>query len=139
MVDLTITAASVLPGSNARKKAGTSGATIAAGKVVYLDSTTNTWLLADSDSATAAARGSTDDLGIALNGASAGQPVDVQVAGDVTLGAVMTAGVTYYLSDDPGGICPIADLATGDYYVVLGVAKSTSVLAFDPAYSGVAA
>ena len=50
----------------------------------------------------------------------------------------MTAGVAYYLSDTPGGICPVADLASGEYPTVLGIATSTTVLAFDPQAAGVA-
>ena len=56
MADLTLTAASVLAGSNATTRLGTAGATITAGQVVYFDDTTNTFKLADTDSATAAVR-----------------------------------------------------------------------------------
>jgi hypothetical protein len=138
MADLSITPASVLAGSNARKRSGISGATLTAGVVAYKDAADQKWKLADSDSATAAIRGSTG-LAFVLNGASDGQPVDLMEFGDITLGAVLTAGLEYYLADAPGLICPRADLATGDYYVLLGIAKSTSVLAFDPSYSGVSA
>lgn len=139
MADLSITAASVLKGSNARTEQGIAGETVTAGQVVYHDqTTTGEWLLADSDAASAAARGS-GKLGIALNGASDGQPLQVLRSGDITIGATIVAGTAYYLSDAAGGICPLADLTTGDYYVLLGLAKSTTVLAFDPQYSGVAA
>jgi hypothetical protein len=56
MADLTITAASVLAGSGAKKVNGTAGATITAGQAVYLDSADNEYKLADNDSATAAVR-----------------------------------------------------------------------------------
>lgn len=136
MADLTITAASVVAGANARIERGTAGATITSGQVVYLDSaTTGKWQLADADSATAAARA---PHGIALNGAALNQPVAVQTEGDITIGATLTAGTAYYLSDEPGGICPVADLATGDYVVLVGLAKSTSVLAIDIQNSGAA-
>lgn len=139
MADLTITAASVLAGTNAEIVRGNAGATITAGQAVYLDTaSTGEWLLADSDSATVIARGSAR-FGIALNGAADGQPLAVQVSGDITIGATMTAGTTLYLSDAPGGICPIADLATGDYITLVGVAMSTTVLRIDPLYSGVVA
>lgn len=139
MTDLTITAASVLKGSNATTEQGIAGATITAGQVVYHDqTTTGKWLLADADAASAAVRGS-GKLGIALNGAADGQPLQVLRSGDITIGATMTAGAVYHLSATAGGIAPVADLTTGDYYVLLGVASSTSVLKFAPQYSGVAA
>lgn len=139
MADLTVTAASVLAGTNATITRGIAGATITAGQAVYLDeTTTGEWLLADSDSATAAVRGSAR-FGIALNGASDGQPLSVQTGGNITIGATVVAGVAYYLSDTPGGICPFADLATGDYVTLVGIATSTTVIAIDTLYSGAVA
>lgn len=139
MADLTVTAASVLAGTNAEIVRGTAGATITAGQAVYLDTaSTGEWLLADSDSATVIARGSAK-FGIALNGASDGQPLAIQTGGDITIGATVVAGTAYYLSDTPGGICPIADLATGDYITLIGIATSTAVIKIDPLYSGAVA
>jgi hypothetical protein len=136
MADLTITAANVVAGSGARVEHGTAGATITAGQVVYLDSTTTgKWQLADNNSATAAVR---SPRGIALNGASLNQPIAVQTDGPLTIGATLTAGVAYYLSDTPGGICPVADLTSGEYPTLLGLATSTSVLDVDIQNSGVA-
>ncbi|EPE98610.1 hypothetical protein [Rhizobium grahamii] len=139
MADISITASAVVAGNGAAKKTGTAGAAIAAGDIVYLDTvTTGKWQLADSDSASAEARGQTANLGVALNSAAANQPVVVLVSGPVTLGAVLTAGVAYYLSDTPGKLCPVADITGGDYYTLIGLAASTSVLNVDPQYSGVA-
>jgi hypothetical protein len=135
MADLTITAASVISGSGAKKTLGVAGAAITAGQAVYLDATTNTFKLADDNSATAAAR---VPFGIALHAASAGQPLSVQTEGPITIGAALTAGVAYYLSDVPGGICPVADLAAGEYPSILGIATSTTVLDLDIQRSGVA-
>lgn len=136
MVDIAITAANVVAGANARIERGTAGATIAAGQVVYLDSaTTGKWQLADNNSATAAAR---VPHGVALNGAALNQPIAVQTEGDVTIGATLVAGTAYYLSDTPGGVCPLADLLAGEYVVLLGLAKSTSVLSLNIQNSGVA-
>lgn len=135
MADLSITPSAVIAGAGAALTSGTAGETIAAGKAVYLASATKKWMLADADSVTAEARKA---VGIALNGASLNQPVDVLTGGDITLGAVLTAGTAYYLSDDPGGICPLADLATGDYICLLGLAKSTSVLTVDIQFPNVA-
>lgn len=139
MADLSITAASVLAGTGATTRRGQAGETITAGQAVYLDTGDSQWKLADSDSATAAVRGEgSAGLGIALNGASDGQPITVLTEGPITIGATLTAGVAYYLSDAPGGICPVGDLATGDYPAVIGIATSTTVLNVDPNASGVA-
>jgi len=126
MADLVITAASVLAGSNMMRDSGTAGETITAGQAVYRSSTTNKWMLADSDSATAEAKKAT---GIALNGAALNQPLTVLKSGDITIGAALTAGTAYYLSNTPGGICPVADVGAGEDVCLLGLAKSTTVLA----------
>ena len=125
MSDLSITAANVVPGANADIEHGLSGTTVTAGQWVYQDSSTGRYLLADSNSATAAAR---TPRGVALNNASAGQPLAIQKGGLATIGATMTAGVAYYLSDTPGGMCPVADVGSGEYSVILGIATSATVL-----------
>jgi len=126
MADITITATSVLPGANSTVVNGTAGAAITAGQVVYLDSSDGRLKLADANSATAAMR---SPYGIALNGAASGQPVGVLRSGLVTIGATMTAGIAYYLSNTPGGICPVADVTgTGTYPTIIGISASTTVL-----------
>lgn len=135
MADLSITAASVVAGDNAQTERGTAGETITAGQAVYKSAADNKFYKADNNSATAAVR---QPLGIALNGGSAGQPVVVQKSGDVTIGATLTAGTAYYLSDTAGGICPLADVGSGEYVALIGLAKSTTVLAIDIQYPGVA-
>jgi hypothetical protein len=134
MTDISVTAASVLAGTDATIENGSAGEAIAAGKAVYKSSTTKKWMLADSNSATAEARKAT---GVVLNGAALNQPVTVQRAGDITIGATLTAGTDYYLSDTPGGICPRADIGSGEYVCLLGLAKSTTVLALDISYPNV--
>lgn len=135
MADLTLTAASVLAGSGASIKHGTAGATITAGQQLYLDTATDTWKLADSNGASAAIRTPT---ATSLHASLAGQPITVLTSGPITIGAALTAGVAYYLSDTPGGICPVADLATGEYPTIIGIATSATVLEVDYTSSGVA-
>lgn len=135
MTALSITAANVLAASTASTRQGSAGATITQGQVVYFDTDTNTYKLADTNSATAAAR---SPAGIALNGASSGQPLMVLTAGDVTIGATLSAGVAYYLGGTAGSIVPVADLTTGDYPAIIGIAKSTTVLAVKIVEAGVA-
>ncbi|MGY5791914.1 hypothetical protein ACXHXM_16885 len=139
MADISITASAVVAGNGSLKKTGIAGAAIAAGDIVYLDATTTgKWQLADSDAAAAEARGQTANLGVALNSAAANQPISVLTGGPVTVGAVLTAGTAYYLSDTPGKLCPVADITGGDYFTLIGLAASASVLNVDPQYSGVA-
>ena len=127
MTDLVITAASVVAGANAQKEAGIAGATIAAGEMVY-KAATGKYLLGDGDDAATAVRTA---RGMALNSAGLDQPLDIARGGDVTVGAVLIAGTAYYLSDTPGKICPLADVAAGDDVILVGLAKSTTVLAID--------
>lgn len=135
MTDISITPANVLAGSAAQTENGSAGEAITQGKTVYKSSTTNLYMLADSNSATAEARTPT---GIALNSAAAGQPLTIQKAGDITIGGTMTAGVAYYQSDTPGGICPVADVGSGEYSCIVGIAKSATVLSIGIKASGVA-
>lgn len=134
MVDLSITAANVVAGSNASKESGIAGEAITAGQPVYKDSTTGKYMKADSNSATAEAR---QPRGIALHAASANQPLAIQTSGDITIGATLTAGTAYYLSDTAGGICPVADIGSGEYVCLIGLAKSTTVIAISIQYPGV--
>ena len=122
MADLTITAASVVAGGNAVVDNGVAGAAITAGQVVY-KAADGTYKLADNNLAGAEA-----PTGIALNGAAIGQRVAVQTSGKITIGATLTAGSAYCLSSTAGGICPVADLTTGNVVVQLGLAVSTTVL-----------
>lgn len=125
MTDLSVTSANVVASSNATRQTASAGETIAAGKAVYLSPTTKKWMLADSNSGTAAARKA---AGIALNGAALDQPLQVATHGDITIGATLTPGSAYFLSETPGGIQPAADLTTGEDVCLIGLAKSASVL-----------
>ena len=123
MVDLTVTATNVKAGANASIKPVVFGATVTAGKAIVKDPATNKHLLADSNHATAALR---VHEGIALNGGGDGQPGDMQVSGDLAIGATLTPGRSYWLSDTAGGICPYEDVGTGERAVLVGVATSAS-------------
>lgn len=134
MADLVITPASVVPGSNAIIEHGWAGATITAGQVVYrADSTDGKYKLADNNVPTPAEVHT--PRGIALHGASAGQPLTIIKSGPLTMGATLVANTAYYLSDTPGMISLVADLtvptATGEQPVILGFSSSTSVLNVD--------
>ncbi len=129
MSDVSITAANVIAGANAKKRTGRAGATITAGQVVYEDSSDSSdFKLADANASAATA----NPVGIALHGASDGQPLtivteddDFTPGGTLSLSAGADSGV-YVLSGTAGGIAPVGDLASGMYPVILGVAKSAT-------------
>ncbi|WP_457660117.1 hypothetical protein [Sinorhizobium medicae] len=126
MADLSINSALVVGGTTSTRDIGTAGETITAGQPIYLDATTNKWMMSDNNG--------TDTRtvhGISLNGASLNQPVSIHKSGDITIGATLVAGTDYWLSGTAGGICPRADLVAGMDTIQIGIAKSTTVLSVD--------
>jgi hypothetical protein len=108
MADLTITAASVLYTSGP-KVTGVAGASTTAGQAVYLDSTTSTLKLAQSDGTAA----EVDAVGIALHAAGTGQPLVYASSGAViNIGATTAKSTTYFVSTAAGGVAPQADVST---------------------------
>jgi hypothetical protein len=124
MADISVTPASVLASATALTASGVSGATILAGQPLYIDTAnSNVLKLADANASALTAT----VCGIALHGASSGQPLKyVYEDSTFTPGATLTVGQTYAVSATAGGIAPIADLTTGDYPGVLFVAKTTT-------------
>lgn len=121
MPALTITPSQVLPGENASivRYTAAVGVTITAGQTIYDTTGSRIAALADCDAlaSTKVCRG------IALNGASPGQPVEVLERGEISLGtgAAPANGVPYFLSPTPGSICTLADITTGDACIYLGM------------------
>ncbi len=124
MADLSVTAANVLAGTNAKIRKGIAGATITAGQWVYEDTADGgKFKLADCDASATTAKAA----GVALNGAAAGQPLLVcEEDDDFTPGGTLTVGAIYVLSGTAGAAAPTADLASGDWVTVLMVAKSAT-------------
>lgn len=129
MSDISVTAANVLAGPNAKKRTGIAGATITAGQALYEDSSdSNKLKLADANASATTAK----CVGVALHGAASGQPITfVEEDDDFTPGATLSLSAAaddgvYVLSATAGGIAPVGDLASGMYPVIMGVAKSTS-------------
>ncbi len=124
MTDLSITAASVLWVSGVRPITGKAGATITPGQSVYLDTTTNTYKLADGDTDTESIV-----AGVCLDGGVSGRDIFIAPPGAVIqIGATPAAGTIYVQSLTPGGIAPWADLATGDYTNVLFIGVASGVV-----------
>lgn len=122
MVDISQTAANVTWVSGNRPVAVKAGATIAAGQPVYLNTTTLEYELCDADTDAAS-----NFAGISLTGGVDGRDMLIAPPGAViNWGATLTAGTIYTLSTTAGGVCPEADLATGDYVVVLAIGAGTA-------------
>src|SRR5688572_7355284 len=113
MADLSVTAANVR--SYGTSVQGIAGGTITAGQTVRKN-TSLQWVTAQSNSAVNAAT-----QGIALNGASANQPVTVHVAGLIDPGGTVLVGKVYVQSANAGGIAPVDDVAAGVFTTVLGI------------------
>ena len=134
MTALTITAANVAPQSNAIFAEYTAGEIITAGMSVYISTSDGKAYKADANASalTSVARG------IAAHGASSGQPLKVQIAGDINMGATLTVNTAYVVGATAGDVAPIADLTTGWYGALLGISISTSVLRLAVTNTGVA-
>ena len=134
MADLVVVAGDVVAVSGATSARGTAGATITAGQLVYLNSTSGKYALAQGDDA------ATDAVvGIAAHGASDGQPLQVLTGGVVDLGVTLTVGEIYVLSAaSAGGIAPKGDLSSGEYVSIIGVAQTADNLLLGILNSGVA-
>lgn len=135
MAELSITAANVHPDSLTNHSTRQVGETVTAGQSVYLKSSDNKWWLADAADSDETA-GSVG-LGVALTGSAADGYAVIAVAGTIDVGATLTAGTVYIVSDDgqtgfnAGGICPLTDYAAwgaGTRLSILGYASSTSKL-----------
>lgn len=136
MSDLTITAANVKPGPNAKRGYAVidTGVTITPGQSVYIDPSTGKLKLADADVQASAAATGTAELG-----GGAGQRIPIILEDDdYTPGATLTVGTTYVVSTTAGGIAPLADITSGDYVTHLMVAKSATKAILRPFVTNVA-
>lgn len=105
---------------------GIAGAAITAGETLYINAnvTPQTLLLADADASATTAQ----LVGIALCNAAIGQPVTYLTNGPITIGATVVVGAIYILSATAGAICPVADLASGMYPVIIGSATTAGII-----------
>jgi len=109
--------------------AGTAGETIAAGEIIYFNTTDKEWKLAD---ASAAATADNVQLGVAQGVGTNGVAISggVLISGIDTNQTAMTAGTVQYLSDTAGALSETA----GTVEVTLGFSNSgsTTDLVFVP-------
>lgn len=134
MADLSVTAGSVVSYGGAGTDWGTAGATITAGQSLYIDTAdSNKLKLTDASVAATAVF-----AGISLCGAGNNQPIKYQKSGAINPGATVVVGMVYVVSTTAGGICPLADLVTGEYVSIIGVGLSSSKIDLLPYNSAVA-
>lgn len=137
MADLVITSSEVLQDTtNTQRFNGIAGETITPGQACYLDAAdSNKVKLADADVSAITAK----VKGIALNESDLDQPVSLQIAGAITIGAAATVikGEIYVLSGNAGGIAPEGDLAVGDFVSILGVGNASDGIELILSNSGV--
>lgn len=132
MADLTQTPGNVKLVAGTAALVGTAGESLTQGQPAYEAS--GKWFRCDANDTAVKANCRV----IVLTPAALDEQVVLARAGsEVNLGATLAVGTVYAVSANVGAIAPVADLTTGDYVTILGVAKSTSVLAFDPLVSGV--
>jgi hypothetical protein len=133
MADLSITAANVKLKTSTGVFVLQVGEAVAQGRTLYQRASDGKYMLGDADVlATSLVRY------IALTPASTDGYVVAVRDGEIDLGATLTAGATYVASTTPGGIAPIADLASGDFKTILGTARDASTLVLDIAATGIA-
>ena len=133
MADLVITDSDVLVSDSVRVSAVEVGEAVSAGEVIVYDPVDEDWVLASNATAVLSGNENNAYIGIAVSNAAAGQRVAAVVSGDqdITLGSVLTAGRVYVLSA-AGKISPESDAATDDWLTIIGYAKSSTVLLFNP-------
>jgi hypothetical protein len=133
MTDIVITPANVEQGPGAVVLHGRAAVDLLAGQVLYrlADGTLG---LADNDNVSAIVR---KPAGIALHSCAAGQPIAYQTAGRMFIGGTAVKGTIYVLSSTPGGVCPAADLATGDEVGIVGVGWDADELQLHLVASGI--
>ncbi len=121
MANLTVTAASVEALPTSAQKTGIAGETITAGQPLYYSAADQRYYKASSTTATTA-----NAAGIALNGAAAAQPIAMLTAGPIDIGATVTVGEVYVVSDTAGSIAAEIDSLEGEFITVLGVGVTTA-------------
>jgi len=132
MADLTITAANVVAVDDSanpiKKRTGISGVAITAGECIYeREDGDGVKRLYKADNAaldTALAKGIALDSAPGVN-----QPVVYAYDGKIDLGATLTPGQVYMVSNTAGKICPSADIASvGEFITLLGMAVAANRL-----------
>ncbi len=140
MADVTLTAANVVIGNSTQYTSEVAGESITAGLFVYKKASDSKWYVADCSTLEKSGSGSYDTakISMALNNATAGQPLNILSPKQViTIGSGLVEQI-YVLSASAGAgkMCPPADLSTGNLLTKLGYIVSPTQFYFDPVSTG---
>lgn len=133
MAALTITTTAVIPSTGATFLEATAGEAITLGDVIYQKASDSKFYKADVDLSAEAAT----VIGIAVATVNIGGRALIQTGGLLAFGAILTKGLVYVAGATAGKINPVADLASGWYTSILGVAYDASTLKIGIFNSGV--
>lgn len=130
MADLSQTPANVAIGNqNCPTRLVQFGEAVTQGNALYQSSSDSKWYKADADTEAAAKAGAIALTPGALDGFGlVALPSSTPGRSLVNLGATLTVGDVYVVSTTAGAIAPLADLATGDYVTILGVATTAALI-----------
>jgi len=134
MADTTPSQVVVESGRTEQIVLGTGGVSSIGQPLLRRDPTTGKYILADADDTAAAAM----VICVALETGAADATIGVAMPGSLLdLGAVLTIGEAYALSQTAGSFTLHSNLVTDDYVTFLGLAKTTSLLLLSVVISGV--
>jgi hypothetical protein len=129
MADLTQTRANVKIESDGLIGSGVGGEAFDQGVPLYQNGTK--YFKADANDT--AAKAEAIVISLTPCGGDGRRFVFARPGADIDLGATLQQGEVYVVSATAGAICPVGDItASGAYKKILGTAKSTSLLAFNP-------
>jgi hypothetical protein len=132
--DYSVTAANVVPSSNASIRRATAGASITAGQAVAIDSSGLVQLYSSTGSGALHVF-----AGISVNGAASGQPILFATSDTAfTPGFSIAAGAIVIGSATGGKLCPAGDLASTNYLTIVGVGIGNNQISFAPLAAGIA-
>lgn len=129
MADTTINPADVLQSQGTQGQKVIAGEAVAAGETVYLNDDTKYYKADGNDGSKMPV------AGMAINSApKAGQPlVIVKEDALLTIGTHgVGVGIPLFQSANPGKICPLADVGTGNLTTCVAVTASATKISFKP-------
>lgn len=129
MSDISITPSAVIPSTSADRRQIVFGATVTAGQTVFKNTTDGKYYLADGNDAT-----KMPVEGMAIDGGSAAQPGFIVIKDPaLAIGSHGAGiGIPLFQSATAGGVCPFADLASGNQTTCLGVTNDATHIYFNP-------
>ena len=137
MAAITVTPGSVLRVDGEVANGYLAGATITAGMAVYVDTAGAVQIATNASSSGSGVN--SPRVGVALNGGSIGQPIQILgPGGTVNIGGTVAVGKEYKIGT-AGGIIPVDDTAGTEWSTFLGMGITTAQIKLSVNVSGVQA